>query len=334
MHFLFTIKANVMRHYNRILWLLLLAPLSWSCQKITHGYLSDDVFYQVNPFYVQQGITTVSSSLVTNGSTDPLNVKLLKITDVSTGADADSLFLKPQMMRTFTGTPTSDDSTLDLLNAKLKDSTVAPFSVNAIGGRLQFTQSDLFIDTGTYSMDIQISNVRGTKTLPGACQIVVTPIATKDTLTYQSWSTGSVATGPFTGVAGQIPVTVTYIAGGADKIIFVWKDKNGHNFNPSLGEVNARVQRPTFHDWDPYYPEVRTDTSIEYQYPDGIPYLPVFANTTVGGIGWNDGICYYQLAKAHTDIGLYVNTVSTIQYFLTKGTYVVTYYVNIVSRVP
>ncbi|TDW96053.1 hypothetical protein [Dinghuibacter silviterrae] len=322
-----------MRLY-KIFWLLLLIPLAWACEKITHGYLSDDVFYQVNPFYVQQGITTTSSSLVSNGSTEPLNVKLLSVTDVSTGASADSMFLKTQLIKIFTGTPTQDDSTLAMLNAKLEDSMVAPFSVNPIGGRLQFTGADLYVDTGTYSMDIQISNVRGSRVVKDACQLVVTPIATKDTLTYQSWTTGPTATGPFTPVAGQIPVTVTYVPGGADKIIFVWKDKNGNNFNPSAGEVNARVARPTFHNWDPYYPETRTDTSIEYQYPDGVPYLPAFSTVSTGGLSFGGGICYYQLAAAHTDIGLYVNTVSSIQYYLTKGTYVVTYLVNIVARVP
>lgn len=314
--------------------LLLLIPLCWACQKITHGYLSDDVFYQVNPFYVQQGITTTSASLVSNGSTDPLNVKLLKITNAATGADADSMFLRPQLIKTFVGSPTQDDSTLDLLNAKLKDSTVAPFSINPIGGRLQFTQANLFLDTGTYSMDIQISNVRGSRTLPGACQIIVMPVATIDTLTYQSWTYGTVATGPFTPLPGTLPVTIQYVPAGDDKIIFVWKDKNGNDFNPSAGEVTARVQRPTFHDWDPYYPTVLTDTSIEYQYPDGIPTLPVYPNNSVGGIAWSGGIVYYQVAMAHTDVGLYINTVSSQQFFVTKGTYIVTYTLTNVVRVP
>lgn len=311
---------------------LLLSVVFWGCQKITQGYLSSRVFYQVNPFYVQQGVTTVSASLVEEGSTDPLHVKLLGITDANTGQSADSLFLKPQMMKTFVSAVDYTDSTLAALNAKLHDSTVAPFGVNPIGGRLEFTQSSQYLDTGTYNMSIQVSNIRGTETMNNICQIIVVPIATLDTTLYQAW-TNSDSAGNFITQATALQMDVVYEPNGPDKIVYEFLDKNGARFDPKAGEVHGRTGRPNFHDWDPYYSVALTDTSIEYPYPDGIPYLPAYSVSSYGS-GFANGITYYQVDYHYTDLRQNVNPVSTVNFFLTKGEYIIHYYLNNVTRVP
>ena len=158
--------------------ILLLATstlLAWGCQKIVHGYLSDRIFYQVNPFVVQQGVTTVSSSLVADGSTEPLHVKVISLKD-SLGNDADSILNTPRNIVTYTGTLTPADSTIALLNAKLKDRYVRPFNIAEIGGRLQFTAATTYVPAGTYNMDLLVSNIRGSETLKNACQINITPL--------------------------------------------------------------------------------------------------------------------------------------------------------------
>ena len=117
----------------------------YGCQKVPKGFISDNIFYNINPFTVSQGITTVSTGLVIDGSTTPLNVKLLAVRDMGTGKDASGILLKLDTIRVFKGAVDYNDSTEALLNLKLKDSTLAPFSVNGIGGRLQFTQATKFV---------------------------------------------------------------------------------------------------------------------------------------------------------------------------------------------
>lgn len=298
------------------------------CQKIEKGFLSDSIYYVENPFVVQQGITATSATLVADGSTNPLHVKLLGIRDQKTGAGADSMFLKPQLMSTYLSAISYTDSTLALLKAKLKDSLVAPFSVNGIGGRLQFTQTTKFVDPGVYTIDVGVSNIKGEKILRNACDIHIIPATTDDTLTYKSWTTMDDA-GTFYTPATTLQMDIVRVGQGPDKIIFRWKDKNGVFFNPAKGEVKPRAGRPYFAHWDPYYPEVKTDSSIEYQYPQGVPEFPVYPATS---IGYDNGICYYQVQKNAADIGQYINTVSSIKYFTTRGTYIITYYLTNAAR--
>lgn len=312
---------------NRLAFLCLLLAF-YSCEKVEKGFLSDSIYYIENPFTVQQGITTTSSTLVADGSTSPLKVVLVGIRDKKNNAKADSMFTKPQLMSTYTAAVTYEDSTLAKLKAKLRDSLVAPFSINPLGGRLQFTQTSLFIEPGSYSLDVAVSNIKGEKTLKDACNIIVTPLTTIDTLLYKSWTTADAAEN-FYPQLDALQMDITHDGQGPNKIIFQWKDKNGEFFNPAAGEVYGRAQRPSFKHWDPYYPEVKTPTTIEYEYPQGIPELPAFPSTA---IGFDNGICYYRVDMKHTDIGLHVNTVSSIKYYVTKGTYTITYYLNNVVR--
>jgi hypothetical protein len=295
------------------------------------GYLSDSVYYLENPFTVSQGVTTTSSSLVTDGSTAPLHVELLSIKNLLTGVAVDSMFLKPDTIRIYKDAVTSSDSTLTLLNAKLKDSAVAPFSINNTGGRLQFTQATKYVTAGSYSIDISISNSRGSRVISNACEIdVISTI--EDSLFYKGYSyvdsTGNNWSYPS---ASALKITIARQEAGANKIIFIWKDKNGTIFNPSKGEVVPRNARPSFTDWDPFYTAVKTDTSIEYQYPAGVPQFPVFS-TCFNYPSFGTGIMYYQIPWKYTDIGLNVNPVSTIMYYSTKGTYYVTFVLSDIAH--
>lgn len=311
--------------------LLLAAGLLAGCEKTPEGFLSDRIYYLLNPYYQQQGINSVSGSLVMDGSTNPVNVSIVSITNMATGKSADSMFLKPQTISTFKGVVTVDDNTLEMLKAKLQDSLVAPFNVNPIGGRLQFTAASQFIDSGRYSLSIKVKNIRGERTINDACTLVINPMTAADTVMYLSWSTVD-ATGAAAGIADQPHTEVTRDPNGPDKIVFKWLDAKGTTFNPSKGEVVRRSDRPTFKEWDPYYPEIKTDTSIEYQYPSGVPRMPAFLNLSLAGIAWADGICYYRVPTTATTSGVGINTVSTVQYNITHGTYTVTYYLFNVTK--
>jgi len=305
----------------------------YGCQKVPKGFISDNIFYAVNPFSVPQGITTVSAPLVIDGSTNPMNVKLLAIRDLSTGKPVDQMFLSPDTILVYTGAITYADSTIALLNAKLKDSTVAPFSVNPIGGRLQFTQATKFIPQGQYNIDIQASNIRGSKIINNACQINLVS-ASVDSLNYTAYSqVDSTGNNFYSDPASNLKIDIRRDAAGPNKIILIWKDKNGQAFNPANGEVIPRPARPDFAGWDPYYPQVKTDTSLEFNYPGGVPQFPVFSNPN--NYPWaGNGLMYYRVLWNHTDIGLSLNTTAGIIYYATKGTFYVTFNLTDVARIP
>lgn len=314
--------------------ILLVAALIGGCQKIEKGFISDNIYYNVNPFTVAQGITTVSSGLVIDGSTTPVNVKLLAIRELATGKDAGSYFLKPDTIRAYKGSISYNDSTLALLSAKLKDSAIAPFSINPVGGRLQFTQATRFVPIGQYTIDVQVSNIRGTKTLNNACKInVVGSIA--DSLLYLAYNHSDAAFTTFTTLpASTLKCKITRNATGPDKIIYVWKDKNGRNFNPANGEITGRPLRPSFADWDPYYPVTKTDTSLEFRYPGGVPQFPIFNDSKNYPSGYSGGLHYYSVSGKHTDIGMNCNTTFTINYYIAKGTFTITTTLTDVARIP
>lgn len=292
-----------------------------SCKKIPVGYISNLIFYNQNPFTVSQGNTTVSNDIVTNGSTPPIYVKLLAVKDAS-GKDASSYMLKPDTVKVFTSAVTGSDTTLSSLTSKLKDSLLAPFSINYIGGRLQFTQATSYVPIGKYSVDVQVTNIRGTERLNNACVINVVPNQA-DTLTYVAYSYSDAKFTSFSGQpASNLKVSITRIASGADQIIYVWKDKNGVYFDPSKGEVISRPNRPNWASWDPYYTPVKTDTSIVYQYPGGVPAMPLFSSPNAYP-GFSGGISYYSIPGAYNSVGMNLNTTFSTTYYNTRGTYIV-----------
>jgi hypothetical protein len=280
-----------------LLAILAATVITGSCNKQAVGFLSENLYYLENPFFVAQGVTTVSASMVTDGSTAPLQVKLLGIREKKSGKSADSAFLKPQQMTVFSGNVTYNDSTPETLRSKLKDSLVAPFSVNPIGGRLQFTGTTTFIPQGLYTMDVDVSNVRGMKTLTEACDINILPTEYfVQAGTSYSYLNDTITQGR---VYATPELTATRNASGPAVITIKWVDENGKVYNPAKGEVQARAGLASFQNWDPYYDVQLTDTAFVFQYPDKVPVFPVF-NPALVGVGIQaDYWCYYRIPAAY-----------------------------------
>ena len=307
---------------------------SSGCKKIEEGFISDRIVYPQNPFYIQQGITAVSASLVADGSTAPLHVQVLSLKD-SAGNDADSLLTTPRSIVTFTGAITYLDSTLDLLKLKLKDSLVSPFNIAELGGRLQFTAATKFIPTGSYNLDVAVSNVRGTRVLQNACNFIIQPVVNTFNLLYQRLiyydSVGAQLV--YNDQAGIADIRYT-ATGTSSKVIFKWVDKNNRPFNPAKGEVLTRANRPSFKSWDPYYSPVYTDSTIEAEFPNLALSFPFFQTAKCeDGSLWTDvsAITYYRvLRQAIVENQDIYSTIST--QLLTSGTYNITIHMNGVTR--
>lgn len=308
-----------------------------ACQKRVHGYLSDNIFYQVNPFDVQQGVTTVSGSLVLNGSSAPLHVTLAALRDAH-GNNADSILRTPRSIKTFKGTMDYTDSTLALFNAKLNDSLVRPFNIAEIGGRLQFTAATNYVPAGTYNMDLIVSNVNGERFLKDICEINITPITEPYKINYrrlQIWD--ATKSNPTTTWDNDVnsSIEVTYVSGTEQAaIIYKFVDKNGKAFNPKSGEVKPwSTNTAHLHNWAPYYPEIATDSTLVQQLPySGLP-LPYY--TTIrrdDGQTMTDVSCRadYQIFNS-TEV-FPVKSMTSLTYGTTSGTFYVTIRLNNITH--
>lgn len=304
--------------------LLIAAVFAASCSKVEKGFLSPNLYYVENPFSVKQGVTKVSSPLSIDGSTTPVSVSLLEIREKKSGKNVDSVFLSKQTMTVFAAPITYADSTVASLDGKLKDSSIAPFSINPIGGRLQFTANSTYIPQGVYTIDLKVSNIRGEQTLKDICDISIEPT--------EFFSKGGAEYGYLmdTITAARIytvpDITAVRQEGGAAKIIIKWVDEDGKLFNPKAGEVLARPGLASFQNWDPYFKQELTDTAFVFQYPDHVPVFPLFNPALVIGTTTQaDYWCYYRIPAAFVkEPGMEHRTGFSFYFPNAVGTYIVT----------
>ncbi|BAV05550.1 hypothetical protein SAMN05421788_1054 [Filimonas lacunae] len=314
---------------------MLLAGIA--CQKKVRGYLSDDIFYTVNPFEVQQGVTAVSGSLVLNGSSAPLHVELAALRDAD-GNDADSILRTPRSIKTFKGTLDYTDSTLALFNAKLNDSLVRPFNIADIGGRLQFTAATTYVPAGTYNMDLVVSNINGEKYLKDACQITIKPVAEPYKINWrrvQIWDVTKTTVLQGWDNDANCPVDVQYVSGTEQAaIVYKFVDKNGKAFNPKNGEVKAwSTSLPTLHNWAPYYPLVLTDSTLVQQLPYSGLAFPYYTNVLLdNGQTLPDVSCRLDYQIFNTTETNVVKSMTSLTYGITSGTYYVTAHLNTITH--
>ncbi|NML39605.1 DUF5007 domain-containing protein [Chitinophaga sp. G-6-1-13] len=145
----------------------------YSCEKVETGYLSDYPRYADNPYTITQGSFKMSSGIIPDNSTPPLNITLLDVRDKATGKHAEQFFTDYD---TYVWTKPYDptrDTTFELINAKRTKAKKRPLEVLAASGQLIFSDVSTNVPPGTYTIDLQISNPRGTKQYKNICDIVV-----------------------------------------------------------------------------------------------------------------------------------------------------------------
>lgn len=305
-----------------------------ACERPEVGYLSDHIFYNTNPFKVQKGVTTFSSPIVANGSTSPLNVELVKVTDAD-GQDITEQFTEPGSIVTFTGTITYQDSTLEMLQAKLQDSLVTPFSINEIGGRLQFSAATAYLAAGSYNIDVFVENSKDSYTIENACEIELIEIEDSYAMNYKRVTTSS---GLYQTADSYISIDVKYVGGGDSSLcVYKFLDKNGTAFNPAKGEISRYATNyPFFDDWNPWYPVILTDTAFVQQMPNyqGLEF-PYFNDFVAGGQSWSDVSARYDLKVPQgyiKELDEKLACMISFQYFAT-GTFIVTTQFNQFTKV-
>ena len=115
--------------------------------------------YETTPIIVQQGRAFVSDALNPDGSAKPMTVKLLAIYEAGTGKNVTELFSKKYTIPVWTGFyDPKKDLTLEMINAKRKDSLVYPISINAFSGQIEANYATINLPVGTYDFDLEVTN--------------------------------------------------------------------------------------------------------------------------------------------------------------------------------
>lgn len=315
-----------MKHIRTLLAAALLIGSFNSCMKPDVGFLSDNIFYRSNPFVAKTGLVYASAPLETDGSTAPLAVKLLAIRNKATGQPADDL-LEEREITTFLAEILETDNTIEKLNAKMQKSMVKPFNVNPVGGRLEFSPATAYVTPGVYTIDLEISNVRGSRIMKDACEIRIEAPQLTDLymLNPPFWSLSDIGSeAVFYSIAEPMTMTVEHDPTGPNKIIFKWKDKNGTFFNPKAGDVVLRGDRPHFATMNPYFAEEKTDTALVFQYPT-VPAFPVQRGT------YGNFLNYYRIPGGKIDLGKNLNNAFEMRFFA-PGTWNVTINVTVAAK--
>jgi hypothetical protein len=287
----------------------------YGCVKtVQQGFLSNNLIYTPNPFVAVKGRTTTSGPMQVDGSTVPFNVKLLSLRS-KYGKPMDALE-KEYEIAVYKGNITEQDTTIELVNKKIGTGMYKPISINPIGGRIEVSPASNFIDTGTYVIDVEVSNMAGTKVKNNACEIKILPATIPYDITTQSATTSPANAEVYTTATG-FAVTIARIATPENKIIIKFVDKNNVPFNPKAGQLIPRADRPTFVNYDPFYKEEKTDTAVVYQYPAKLPTFPLFPVTVSGGI--YNYISYYRIPYTANTLDLNLNPVIGFRLWPAEG---------------
>ena len=318
-----------------ILLLIACGLFFYSCKKPETGFLSDRLFYRNNPFAATMGRVTTGLPIEADGSTVPLNVKLVAVRDKN-GAPATKMTTEYEIA-VYKGEVLPTDTTLAQLNAKLGVAKYKPFNVNPVGGRMEITPASVFVDTGTYDFDIEVSNVRGTKQLNSIAKVRLTP-AVDSQIVRQFASTSTPGQELLFTTQAAFSVTVQRIP-GPNKIIIKFVDKNGNKWNPQNGEVVPRISSPlvtavglryNFKQYNPYYAEVKTDTAFVYEYPVKTPTFPLFTLNNAYTVS-------YRIPNNFNDLNMNINPEFAVRLFplnapYVDGTWIITNKVNFAVR--
>jgi len=296
------------------------------CAKVEKGFISDYMYYSPNPLIATQGNVTNSKAIELDGTTGPVTVKLLAVRNMDTGQPATDM-LKEFTIKQFLGQITSADSTVALVNKKIVQKPALPLEVSEIGGRISLSQATAFVATGNYVIDVQVTNIKGTRTLLNACKIQLLPKThyTLDAGPFFTTSDPDTETG--FSASAPLPVNISYDNKGPNKIRFVFLDKNGVAFDPSAGQIVTRGDRGNFSQMNPYFPLVRTTTAMEWEFidlPNGFPIKD----------GANGTGNYYRIPARFTVENRNANPVFFGFKALSPGTYTVTIQIPGITKKP
>ena len=263
-----------------------------SCTKYGNGFLSPTVQYAVNQFTITKGRIATSYSLVTDGSSVPMHVRWTHIYD-ATGKMVDSMFSKKYLVPIWTAAynPLTDTNYAKII-AKRGFAALEPIEVNESNGTIEANSGTIYLPTGSYTMDVEVTNAAGTEVLKNIMQINLVDGkgieldpeqgAFSLSLLIANTASGAGAAGGsnngvmFNGANNPFAsYTITRFADTPNVFIYKVMDKNGVVFNPKNGEIAKRPNSglnpnpPFLQNLQDYAPDtfLAADTAISLKYP-------------------------------------------------------------------
>lgn len=306
------------------------------CSKIREGFLSDTIRYKDKVLYAKKGMAlTQSDRINSDGSTPPITYKISNLRNLATGQPAPAEFFTEYDVLVFKDGEVFNpetDVTVEKLNEKRELRKMKPMGFNEISGQLTFNRASANLPVGTYTFDLQASNVWGTKEYPGFAELHVIEPTTADLfeLKYTA-ATGSNAAEVFTTLKAP-RVTAQKVSNDGARVILKYVDKNGRAFDPSQGQIIKRGDRPFFETYAKFNPVQYNDTAMICDFE--VAPFPL-AKYVTPATDWGY-LLYYRIPKQFVMIdGLPDNNVNPVVEFQIKmeGTYVVTVQLTDITRI-
>lgn len=230
--------------------LLVLASLTWACEKIEVGYLSDYIKYQNPILFLTPGTDVKTGPLMEDGSTKPLHVEILEIRNAETGEIATDLLTPRPVINWIETYEYGVDTTEAQIMAKLEFIDKPAFEINNISGQMVWNTNTRYAEGKKYEFDLKISNIKGEKVYPAIGQVELLP---NEPVSFYN-STQMRIIGP-TGYLDRWAVEVEDMKNGTSEACVITKisdetapgitvrikvvDKNDTAFNPAAGEVEG-----------------------------------------------------------------------------------------------
>ncbi len=244
----------------------LLLVLVWGCKKIQEGFLSDTLRYKDRVIYAKKGLAlTLSDRINADGSTPPITYKMENLRERNSGKPAPEEFFTEYDVLVFKEGIVFNpevDTTVELLNEKRELKKMKPMEFNQISGQISFNRASSNLPVGEFTFDLEAKNVFGTKNYNDFAEIHVIEPTIDDLfeLTYSA-ATGSDAAEVFTTIKAP-KVSVQKVSNDGARVILKYTDKNGRPFDPSIGQVIKRGDRPMFETYARFNPVLYTDTAM------------------------------------------------------------------------
>ncbi len=311
------------------------------CKKIQDGNLSSLIRYEELPIEVPRGRAFVSSAINPEGSSKPLDIKLLNVYNRESGEDVTDIFTKQYEHEVWTALyDPKIDTTLEMINAKRKVALVYPISINPKSGQLESNYTTVNLPVGKYKFDLEVSNPVGTEIFRdiGEFDLIDTPLYVVDAIR----STVAMKVGDET-TTKTIPSDyshqiVTFISDQENKIIVRFLDKNGNLFNPKEGEIARRPNAGTIGGYLQTMQDYSLSTTLYDDRMEFIYGVVPFPLTSLGN-GFN---YYYRIPAPYVQydesLDLPYNTYSCNARLnfrtFAPGTYQIDVIIPMVTRVP
>lgn len=266
--------------------LIVVLAAIYSCKKTANGFLSPYIHYEQDPIKIPKGRAFLSAGLNGDGTSLPFSAKVVHYYDKATGNIVDTLFAHTFPVQIWTGLYNpKTDTTLQLIEAKLKTVNIPGITVNPASGQIVANFGALKLPAGEYQFDLQITNEAGTRLYPKIGDFILQDTTTYDAVPAigtQYDKLYEVGNENVSKLAVTPTLTITRVADTPNIVTVKFLDKNGTPFDPKKGEIQRRPNtgfNPT-----PPYLQTLQDYSIAYHVTDNamifqFPFTPFPLNS-------------------------------------------------------